>query len=167
MRIKIIIKNIDPVTSASERVFGREKGENKEGTIGKQVIDVTKEIKDKNKNSKYDIGDEEIILAADEFDEPTRYSKKYILIGTCLIIFLCILPASLTFYFYASINIFAILVSALLTIFWILIYAFIIQTAHIFLMSISDIYSNKLCSYIKRTLITEEASMIILRSNFQ
>ena len=160
----MIFAYLDIKTVASERNLKGENWKENEGVMGKYVVDVTKIAKEMDKRNEYNIGDEEIVLAADEFDESTKLNKRNVFIGVMAILCIWVFPLLITVFSINKINIFAILISALLTIICISIYTSILQVLHIFLITSTVIYNkNMIWGIIKKIFQTEESLMILLK----
>ena len=106
---------VDPKILTSERNLKGGENKEKDGVIGRYVVDMSKFVKGIEKNDEYNIGDEDIVLAADEFDEPTRFNKRNFAIGLVAIFCLCLIPVLITILSVKIINFFAIIISFLLT----------------------------------------------------
>ena len=138
------------------------------GVAGRYMIDVTKDW-DVPENE-YNIGDNDIILAADEFEEPTRFNKIKLTIGILLILIMGCIPFTIIMMSIQSLNIYATFIWLLYSIICIAMYMFVIQPVQILLMSWSFLSKNKYWNMLQKLIITEEWTLIIIKrtmsSNF-
>ena len=140
-----------------------QRNEEVRGVAGRYMIDVTKDYEDQ-KDNEYNAGDNEIVLAADEFEEPTRYNKAKVVIGLLTIILIGLLPFVTVAFNINSLNIYATFISLLYTLICIIIYMLIIQPSQILLMSWVFISKKKSWNFMQRFIITQEWTLIVIKS---